>query len=208
MRKELAQGAMWTDITIRQYDTLSTSANQVLGYSEKGKRLRFLGFVLVLLTFATGAYCAEEGTRVDDHEDAVTTLEHAQRTNVICPVMPDMEADPDIFADYKGKRVYFCCPNCRAAFRRNPEKYLPLLPQFGGVVADITHDHENHGPWLTLPGLIKPVGIATLSCLVLTVAAALLRRKKPRFLLKWHKHLGITTLVLAVIHLILVLIAH
>lgn len=190
---------------IRQYNVLPTGIEQVLGYSGKGKRLRFAGFVLVLLTFATGAYCAEEGTHVHDHEDAASALEDAKTTNVICPVMTDMKADPDIFADYEGKRVYFCCPNCRAAFRRNPTKYLSLLPQFGGVVADITHDH---GPWLTLPGLIKPVGIATFSCLVLTVAVALLRRKNPKFLFKWHKRLGIATLVLAVIHLTLVLIAH
>ncbi len=193
---------------IRQHNTLSTGAEQVLGYSEKGKRLRFVGFVLVLLTFAAGAYCAEEGIRIDDHEDAVVALEHAQTTNVVCPVMTDMKIDPNIFADYEGKRVYFCCPNCRAAFRRNPTKYLALLPQFGGVVADITQDRMNHGPWLTLPGLIKPAGIATLSCLVLTVAAALLRRKNPKFLFKWHKRLGIAALLLALLHLILVLIAH
>ncbi len=212
MRKELAQGAriraMWTGVMIRQYNTLSTGAEQVLGYSGKGKRLRFVDIAVVLLTLAAGAYCAEECTHVDDHEGAVTALEHAQTTNAICPVMPDMKADPDIFTDYEGKRVYFCCPNCRAAFRRNPEKYLPLLPQFGGVVADITHDHGNQGPGLTLPGLIKPVGIATFSCLVLTVSAALLRRKNPKFLFKWHKRVGIATLVLAMIHLILVLIAH
>jgi YHS domain-containing protein len=193
---------------IRQYNALPVGIEQVLGYSGKGKRLRLTGLVLVLLAFAAGAYCAEEGTRVDDHEGAVAALAHAQTTNVICPVMTDMKAEPDIFTDYQGKRVNFCCLSCRAAFRRNPEKYLSLLPQFGGVVADITHDHENYGPWLTLPGLIKPVGIATLSCLVLTVAAALLRRKNPKFLFKWHKRLGIATLVFAVIHLILVLIAH
>ncbi len=193
---------------MRLPNTLSTN-KQVFGHSDNNRRLRFVGFIVVLFTtFAIGAYSTEEDAHVHDHEDAVAALEHAQMTNVICPVMTDMKVDSDIFTDYEGKRVYFCCPNCRAAFRRNPEKYLPLLPQFGGVVADITHDQGNHGPWLTLPGLIKPVGIATLSCLVLTVAAALLRRKKPRFLLKWHKHLGITTLVLAVIHLILVLIAH
>jgi YHS domain-containing protein len=122
--------------------------------------------------------------------------------------MTDMKAEPDIFTDYEGKRVNFCCLSCRAAFRRNPGRYLPLLPQFGGVVADISHDHGNHGGGLTLFGLIKPVGIATFSCLVLTVAAALLRRKNPKFLFKWHKRLGIATVVLAVIHLILVLIAH
>lgn len=193
---------------IGQYKILSTGTEQVLRCFEEGKCLRFAGFAVVLLALAVGATSAEEGTHVHDHEEAVAASERAQTMNVICPVMTDMEVDPDIFTDHEGKRVYFCCPNCRAAFESNPEKYLPFLPQFGGVVARTTHDHGDHGPRLTLPGLIKPVGIAAFSCLVLTVAAALLRRKKPRFLLKWHKRFGITTLVLALIHLTLILIAH
>jgi YHS domain-containing protein len=31
---------------------------------------------------------------------------------------------------YKGKTVYFCCPNCKAAFEKEPEKYVGKLPQF------------------------------------------------------------------------------
>ncbi|MHC4494988.1 MAG: hypothetical protein ACYSYM_04105 [Planctomycetota bacterium] len=193
---------------IRKYNPRSNGDEQVFGRSSKCKRLGFVGFAVVLLAFTTGVYSDEEGTHAREHEDAVAVPEHAQTTNVICPVMPDMEVDPDIFTDHQGKRVYFCCPSCKAAFGRNPEKYLPLLPQFGGVVAEIAHDHRNHAGGLTLAGLIKPVGIAAFSCLVLTVAAALLRRKKPKFLFKWHRRLGIVTLVLAVIHLILVLIAH
>lgn len=212
MRKELAQGAriraMWTGVMIRQYNTLSTSTEQVLGYSEKGKCLRFVGFAVVLFTFAVGAYSAEEDTHVHDHEGAVAALEHAQTTNVTCPVMTDMKVDTDIFTDHEGKRIYFCCRNCRAAFGKNPKKYLSRLPQIGGTPTQTGREHKDRGPELTLAGFIKPMGVTTLSLLVLTVAAALLRRRKPTFLLKWHKLLGITTLVSAAIHATLVLIAH
>ena len=27
------------------------------------------------------------------------------------------------FADYKGRRYYFCCADCPKAFKKNPEKY-------------------------------------------------------------------------------------
>lgn len=192
---------------VRQFNPSLTGANQVLGRVEEST-LRVFLFMAVLLAFASGACSAAEGTNVPDHEDAIAAPDHSQETNVFCPVMPDMKVNPDIFTDYQGKRVYFCCLNCRAAFGRNPEKYLALLPQFGGVVAHTAQDHGHNGAGLTLPGLVKPAGIATLSCLVLTVATALLRRKKPRLLLKWHKRLGIATLVLALIHLTLVLIAH
>lgn len=38
-----------------------------------------------------------------------------------------MEVDPRTApakSEYKGKTYYFCAPGCRAAFDRDPEKYL------------------------------------------------------------------------------------
>ncbi|MHC4998639.1 MAG: YHS domain-containing protein, partial [Planctomycetota bacterium] len=32
--------------------------------------------------------------------------------------------------EYKGKKVYFCCPGCDEKFTADPEKYLGKLPQF------------------------------------------------------------------------------
>lgn len=192
---------------IRQLNTLSIGIVQMLGHS-KCRRVRFLVLAAVLLASAAGAYSAEEGMPAHTGENAVAAREQAPTTNVICPVMPGMKVDSDIFTDYQGKRVYFCCLSCRAAFGRDPEKYLSLLPQFGGVVAEIAPENSDREMRLTLPGLIKPVGIAAFSCLVLTVAAALLRRRKPKLLFKWHRRLGIVTLVLAATHLILVLIAY
>ncbi|UCH58767.1 MAG: YHS domain-containing protein [Anaerolineales bacterium] len=37
--------------------------------------------------------------------------------------------------EYKGKMYYFCAPGCKAAFEKNPEKYL------GSHEAH----HEHHG---------------------------------------------------------------
>jgi YHS domain-containing protein len=36
----------------------------------------------------------------------------------------------DLFTEYKGKKVYFCCSGCKPEFEKNPEKYLAELPQF------------------------------------------------------------------------------
>lgn len=33
-------------------------------------------------------------------------------------------------AEYEGKKVYFCCDKCPAAFKADPKKYLDKLPQF------------------------------------------------------------------------------
>jgi YHS domain-containing protein len=46
-----------------------------------------------------------------------------------CPVMGGA-IDKAIFAEYKGKKVYFCCKGCIATFQADPEKYLAKLPQF------------------------------------------------------------------------------
>ncbi|HBG26482.1 MAG TPA: YHS domain-containing protein [Phycisphaerales bacterium] len=43
-----------------------------------------------------------------------------------------MEApiDKNVFVEYQGKKVYFCCEQCKGEFEKNPEKYLDKLPQF------------------------------------------------------------------------------
>lgn len=47
----------------------------------------------------------------------------------ICPVM-EGAINKAIFTEYKGKKVYFCCADCKAKFEAEPEKYLAKLPQF------------------------------------------------------------------------------
>jgi YHS domain-containing protein len=47
-----------------------------------------------------------------------------------CPVLPNNPIDKNVFVEYKGKKVYFCCENCKAEFNKEPEKYIKDLPQF------------------------------------------------------------------------------
>jgi hypothetical protein len=46
-----------------------------------------------------------------------------------CPVL-DGPINKDVFVEYQGKKVYFCCDSCKAVFEKSPEKYLAKLPQF------------------------------------------------------------------------------
>lgn len=46
-----------------------------------------------------------------------------------CPIM-GAAINKDIFVEYKGKKVYFCCPGCEDKFNEEPEKFLAKLPQF------------------------------------------------------------------------------
>ena len=46
--------------------------------------------------------------------------------NKVCPVMGN-DVDPDVFVDYKGRRIGFCCPGCDTLFLKNPAKYLKII---------------------------------------------------------------------------------
>jgi YHS domain-containing protein len=56
------------------------------------------------------------------------TLERIQTT---CPVTGEKLKDKKVFADYKGKRVYFCCDACVAEFNKDPAKYIKKLEDAG-----------------------------------------------------------------------------
>lgn len=70
----------------------------------------------------------------EGHENMAMKTESATETaaaseQTICPVMGN-PIDKDVFVEYKGKKVYFCCPDCKAKFNADPQKYIAKLPQF------------------------------------------------------------------------------
>ena len=44
----------------------------------------------------------------------------------ICPVAGN-PVDTEVFIDHAGRRVFFCCPDCRPQFDADPDAYLPNL---------------------------------------------------------------------------------
>ena len=78
-------------------------------------------------------------TAEDAKKAATATAEEAKKTatataasveQTICPVMDGNKIDKNVFVEYQGKKVYFCCADCKAKFLAEPEKYLAKLPQF------------------------------------------------------------------------------
>jgi YHS domain-containing protein len=59
---------------------------------------------------------------------AVGAFAAAQTT---CPVMGGTIVNKELFADYKGERVYFCCMACPEQFAKDPEKYIKKLKEMG-----------------------------------------------------------------------------
>jgi len=46
----------------------------------------------------------------------------------ICPVMGE-PIDPNVYTEYEGRRIYFCCQSCKATFEKNPEKYVAKVDE-------------------------------------------------------------------------------
>ncbi len=62
--------------------------------------------------------------------DINKTAAAASIEQTTCPVMEGNKINKNVFVEYKGKKVYFCCEDCKAKFLAEPEKYAAKLPQF------------------------------------------------------------------------------
>jgi len=65
--------------------------------------------LLLLLSVAAAAFAAAQTT---------------------CPVMGG-PINKELYADYKGERVYFCCMACPPEFAKDPEKFIKKLNEMG-----------------------------------------------------------------------------
>jgi len=52
------------------------------------------------------------------------------KPQTICPVMGG-KINKEIYTDYEGKRVYFCCKGCIGEFKKNPAKHIKKLEDQG-----------------------------------------------------------------------------
>jgi len=44
----------------------------------------------------------------------------------ICPVMKN-EVNVKIFTEYEGRKIYFCCEQCKTEFAKDPKKYVKVV---------------------------------------------------------------------------------
>ncbi|MHC4126102.1 MAG: YHS domain-containing protein [Planctomycetota bacterium] len=86
---------------------------------------------LVLIIFFTAgvfllAGCKKKSEPAPAETKQVVSEAIEQKT---CPVLGGA-INKGIYTEYKGKKVYFCCPGCKEKFEKKPEKYISKLPQF------------------------------------------------------------------------------
>ncbi len=85
--------------------------------------------LLVLLVPALAVVTITGCKKKTADEPAVQT-QTDEIVQTTCPVMVGNPIDKNVFVEYQDKKVYFCCPECKAKFQADPEKYLDKLPQF------------------------------------------------------------------------------
>jgi YHS domain-containing protein len=61
-----------------------------------------------------------------------------------CPVMGG-KINKSLYADYAGKRVYFCCAGCIAPFNKEPEKFIKQLEDAGVELDSVPAAPEQSG---------------------------------------------------------------
>lgn len=81
------------------------------------KKVKILSLLLVITLFLI-SYVWGENTIVKS------------KPQTTCPIMGG-EINKNIHADFRGKRVYFCCKGCIAEFQKNPEKHINKLEDTG-----------------------------------------------------------------------------
>ena len=94
-------------------------------------RLKKILFVVSLLSAVVILLngCKKKTEPVEPSASEITSQVVADIEQKTCPVM-GRAIDKNIYTEYKGKKVYFCCSGCKEAFEKEPEKYLSKLPQF------------------------------------------------------------------------------
>lgn len=85
------------------------------------------GLLIVALIALTACKKKSEPAPSEQIEEIAAELKAVEQT--ICPVMKG-PINKDIFTEYEGKKVYFCCDACKQKFEEEPEEYLAELPQF------------------------------------------------------------------------------
>ena len=84
------------------------------------KSIKMIGLAMLITMFAVGYVLAEDTVK----------------SQANCPVMGG-KINKEIYADYEGKRVYFCCQGCIPEFQKEPAKYVKKLEDKGMVLENV-----------------------------------------------------------------------
>ncbi|MGA8573015.1 MAG: YHS domain-containing protein [Desulfobaccales bacterium] len=94
------------------------------------KRMIISMFLALLLAFASAGAVLAAGATQGLPDKSGRGQTGAQES--VCPVLGN-RINKNIYTDYQGQRIYFCCPGCIEVFKKNPEAYLKKMQEQGVV---------------------------------------------------------------------------
>jgi len=92
----------------------------------KNRKTYLIALLVLVVLLSTTMICLS-GCRKKTEPAASTSPGMIEQK--MCPVLGG-PVDKNIFTEYQGKKVYFCCAECKEQFEKEPEKYISKLPQF------------------------------------------------------------------------------
>ena len=101
---------------------------------------KVLQVVLILSLMTTGLMnmsCSKEEKTPQKEED-VTTKDAGPQTLKAQTIdaFSGKPVNKSIYADYNGKRIYFCCDQSKNEFNNDPEKYIEKFRELGITLED------------------------------------------------------------------------
>ena len=96
-------------------------------------------YLFIFFAFITFTYflisCSPNETTGHDHSSHNHSEQTASKNLTVipqknCPVKGG-EIDKEVYTDFKGQRIYYCCPGCDKKFLENPDKYLSAMKDEG-----------------------------------------------------------------------------
>lgn len=89
-----------------------------------------------LLVTAPGCKKSSESQKTPE-ATKVPTTSTAANIQMICPV-EGRKIDKNVYVDYQGKRIYFCCADCKAKFDADSAKYIKQMEDKAIVLEKIS----------------------------------------------------------------------
>jgi YHS domain-containing protein len=94
----------------------------------KAKGLVLLAAAMLMVAIVGCKKKEQPAPATPEAKAAASAVTKAEQTT--CPILDGNKIDKNVFVEYKGKKVYFCCAACKSVFEKDPEKYIAKLPQF------------------------------------------------------------------------------
>ncbi|MEN8254248.1 MAG: efflux RND transporter periplasmic adaptor subunit [Verrucomicrobiota bacterium] len=78
------------------------------------------------MVVSKGAFKIDSEIQIQAKPGMMSVESMEMRPQTLCPIMGN-PVNKEVYADYQGQRIYFCCAGCDSTFMEDPEKHLDQM---------------------------------------------------------------------------------